>query len=291
MVDDDVVDGEAHEVVDAKTDPSTAVAVKQPSAEVVRTEGQAINLFGSDSPVEVIAQATEVAKALADVIEQQQLYTMISGKKHVRVEGWTLLGSMLGVFPVVEWTREIPNGWEARVVAKTRDGAEVGSAESMCLKTESKWKSRDAYAIRSMAQTRATAKALRLPLGFVMTLAGYEATPLEEMAFDYEGSTAQPQEPFKFNPASMYRPDAPSKQSGWQGIADVFNEIDASINWGPIIRQAISGVYGGDGNFRELKEPARSQAAYRAANAAGRLSELFTEDVPFPQVDPDCLRS
>jgi hypothetical protein len=32
-----------------------------------------------------------------------------------------------------------------------------------------------------MAQTRATSKALRQPLGFVMTLAGYAATPAEEM--------------------------------------------------------------------------------------------------------------
>ena len=32
-----------------------------------------------------------------------------------------------------------------------------------------------------MAQTRAVSKALRLPLGFVMSIAGYEATPAEEM--------------------------------------------------------------------------------------------------------------
>jgi hypothetical protein len=32
-----------------------------------------------------------------------------------------------------------------------------------------------------MAQTRAVSKALRGPLGFVVTLAGYEATPAEEM--------------------------------------------------------------------------------------------------------------
>jgi hypothetical protein len=32
-----------------------------------------------------------------------------------------------------------------------------------------------------MAQTRAVSKALRAPLGFVMTIAGFEATPQEEM--------------------------------------------------------------------------------------------------------------
>ena len=42
-------------------------------------------------------------------------------------------------------------------------------------------KPRDDYALRSMAQTRATSKALRQPLGFVMSLAGFDPTPAEEM--------------------------------------------------------------------------------------------------------------
>jgi hypothetical protein len=88
---------------------------------------------------------------------------------------------MLGVVPVVEWTRKTDTGWEARVEARTLDGRVVGAAEAMCTRDERTWKSRDDYAIRSMAQTRATSKALRQPLGFVVTLAGFEATPDEEM--------------------------------------------------------------------------------------------------------------
>ena len=57
----------------------------------------------------------------------------------------------------------------------------VGAAESMCSRSESKWKTSDDYAVRSMAQTRAVSKALRLPLGFIMELAGYSATPAEEI--------------------------------------------------------------------------------------------------------------
>ena len=34
-----------------------------------------------------------------------------------------------------------------------------------------------------MAQTRATSKALRQPLGFVITLAGFDPTPAEEMPY------------------------------------------------------------------------------------------------------------
>lgn len=138
-------------------------------------------LLEGSTPRSQLAHAQEIAKALADVVEQQKLYTMIRGRKHVRVEGWTMLGSILGVFPVTEWSRETADGWEARVVAKTLTGADVGAAEASCSRSEKSWADRDDYAIRSMAQTRATGKALRMPLGFVMTLAGYEATPEEEM--------------------------------------------------------------------------------------------------------------
>lgn len=158
------------EIVDAEVEVLPAVR-----------EQQAVSLFGDASPVEVVARATEVADALAAVIENKGLYNQIGQRKHVNVEGWTLLGSMLGVFPIIEWTREVGDGWEARCVARTRNGDEIGAAEAMCSRKERTWKSRDDYAIRSMAQTRAVSKALRHPLGFVMTLAGYDPTPEAEM--------------------------------------------------------------------------------------------------------------
>lgn len=138
-------------------------------------------LFRTSDPAEVIARASETATALAAVIEERKLFANIGGKKHVTVEGWTLLGTMLGVFPVCTWTRKLDNGWEARVEARTMSGAIVGAAEAECLTSESRWGKADDYAVRSMAQTRATSKALRLPLGFVVTLGGYAATPAEEM--------------------------------------------------------------------------------------------------------------
>lgn len=174
---------------------STEIELAQPDAPQAPMQLQAappITLFGDRSPTEVVSSATEVAKALSSVIEDRKLYMAIRGRKHVVVEGWTLLGTMLGVFPVVEWTRPTEDGWEARVSARTLSGAEVGSAEAMCSRKESTWSSRPDYAIRSMAQTRATSKALRLPLGFVMTLAGYDATPEEEMRDVIDAPTVPP---------------------------------------------------------------------------------------------------
>jgi len=139
-------------------------------------------LFRTDDPAEVVVRATAIARELARVIQAQRLTSRISNREYVRVEGWTLLGSMLGVFPVCVWTRPVGDaGWEARVEARTRSGQVVGAAEAECLRSEAHWGSRDDFALRSMAQTRATSKALRLPLGFMVVLAGYDATPAEEM--------------------------------------------------------------------------------------------------------------
>lgn len=179
-----------------------------------------VNLFGTDNPAETIARAKRYATALAAELEPTAerptpLYTQIRDRRHVLVEGWTLLGSMLGIFPVEVWTRKVTDesgewaeptmktvtvtrddgssyertvldrpgrgGWEARVEARTIDGQVVGAAEMECRWSESSWETRDSYALRSMAQTRAASKALRMPLGFIVQLAGFDATPAEEM--------------------------------------------------------------------------------------------------------------
>lgn len=162
-------------------------------------EHQPVSLFHTDDPVEIIEKATAVANALKSVVASRGLITMISGREHPKVEAWQTLGSMLGVFPVKEWVREIPwpepipaalksakdagrsFGFEASFIAQRADGTVVGGGEAACTRTENMWKGRDDYALRSMAQTRATSKALKGPLGFVMSLAGYETTPAEEM--------------------------------------------------------------------------------------------------------------
>lgn len=147
-----------------------------------------LTLWGTRDPNQIIARAVGVANALGGIIESKRLYTDIRGRKHVRVEGWTLLGSMLGVYPVIAWSRRVDGGWEARCEAKTQAGAVVGAAEAQCLADESNWEDRDDFALRSMAQTRATSKCLKLPLGFVMAISGYETTPAEEMTGNERGN-------------------------------------------------------------------------------------------------------
>jgi hypothetical protein len=62
-----------------------------------------------------------------------------------------------------------------------KDGREVGWGEGRCTRAERNWTGRDDYALASMAQTRGQSRALRQPLGFVVSLAGYATTPAEEV--------------------------------------------------------------------------------------------------------------
>jgi hypothetical protein len=183
-----------------------------------------LNLFGSDDPDVVVAQAAKVAGALCEVINSQGLYVTIRGKKYVKVEGWTLLGTMLGVFPITVWSRKLEDGWEARVEARTLDGRVVGAAESMCTRAETRWRTADEYAIRSMAATRTTGKALRQPLGFVMPLAGFQETPAEEMTSQDEPQPAH---------SSHAAPIDPTREQ-WNEISrllDRLAELRPGIDW------------------------------------------------------------
>ena len=139
-------------------------------------------LFGTD-PRKALERMSEIATVLVDVVRSRKLSVRIQGHEHLRAEAWTTLGAMTGVFAVIVWTRpnETGDGIVARAEARTLAGQLVGAAEAECSRAEKTWRTRDAYAIRSMAQTRAISRALRAPLGQIVVLAGYSPTPEEEM--------------------------------------------------------------------------------------------------------------
>ena len=133
------------------------------------------------NPAALVSGAAEMAKELAAVINKQQLFTVIQGKKFVGVEGWTTLAVMLGCVAREVQTTE-NNGIYTAIVELVRmnDGACISRASAEC-GDEKPWNTRPKYARRSMAQTRATGKACRLAFSWIMSLAGYEVTPAEEM--------------------------------------------------------------------------------------------------------------
>jgi hypothetical protein len=142
------------------------------------------SLFRTDDPVEVLQKAKAIAVALAPVIREAGLVASIQGKDYLKVEAWQTLGQQVGVTPVVVSTKRLTDpeeGWEARCEARTLDGRTIGAADSMCLRTEDRWKDSEDFEIRSMAQTRAMSRALASVLRFIPTLAGMAGTPAEEM--------------------------------------------------------------------------------------------------------------
>jgi len=152
------------------------------SEELVRTDqGTPVQA----SPSEIIANASEMAKAMMDIVEAKRLYQPIAGRKFLQCEAWQLLASFSGLTPVVTETKFVEfgdvKGWEARCEVRDRNGQIVAAGEAMCLDDERNWRGKPLYQLRSMAQTRAVSKALRTKLSFIAVLAGYEPTPAEEM--------------------------------------------------------------------------------------------------------------
>lgn len=168
---------------------STAVEV---GTEVVPA-AQPSTIFRTDDPMEIMQRTTEVAGALKEFIGRQGLVSRISNRDYIVVEGWQMLGMLLGVTPGSVITRPVTDGWEAVVELHDRSGRVVGGGEAECLASERTWKSRDDYARRSMAQTRAIGKAYRNTFGFIAKAAGFEATPAEEMPREEPAQAQQPE--------------------------------------------------------------------------------------------------
>ncbi len=143
-----------------------------------------LGILQGTSPAALMSGASEMAGELAKMIEAQRLWDPINGKKYVKVEGWTTLAVMMGVVAREVQTTEADGIYTAVVeLVRMSDGACISRASAECGE-EKPWCTRPRYARRSMAQTRATGKACRLAFSWVMSLAGYEPTPLEEMPND-----------------------------------------------------------------------------------------------------------
>lgn len=169
-----------------------------------------LGVIRADKPAELVRFATEAANALAGVIDSRKLYSTIQGKRFVRCEGWTTLAAMLGVTPHEISVTELDGAFTATVeLRRLTDGQPVSRASAECGPDESTWKGRARYARRSMALTRATAKACRLAFSWIMALSGYEVTPAEEIPQQDEALRKPKREPMTEKPAPLAVPEPP----------------------------------------------------------------------------------
>jgi hypothetical protein len=137
------------------------------------------------APEIVLQEAAKAAQALRDVIERKPTKCVINGKTFLQFEDWQTLGRFYGVTVAARATTYIEQGrvrgYECHAEAIRADGQVISAAQAMCLDDEAKWSDKPLFQLRSMAQTRAQAKALRNVLAWVVVMAGYNPTPAEEM--------------------------------------------------------------------------------------------------------------
>lgn len=136
----------------------------------------------SVNPENKMTAAIQVANILKDFVVKQGLVERIGKKDYIKFEGWAAMGGMLGILPSERSvTRNTDGSYEAYVdLVRMSDGVVIGSGSAICGMDESKWRSSQEFARRSMAITRASGKAYRLSFCWIMALAGYQPTPAEE---------------------------------------------------------------------------------------------------------------
>lgn len=156
-------------------------------------------------PRDMVVAATEIANVLKDVIDKQELYKDLNGNRHVKAEGWSTLGTMLSILPKEREVKRHEDGsYEAFVdLINTKTGMIVGAGSGFVGMDETNWAKKPNYARRSMAITRATSKAYRTCFSWIISLAGYNPTPAEEMDGLTEEKPAPPKKTKAPKPAPV----------------------------------------------------------------------------------------
>ena len=101
-----------------------------------QTNDDALMPIQSATPAEVIAQATDWANHLMDIVSRSKLAVEINQKQYLPIEAWQIVGAFSGIKATSEWVREIRNdgeltGYEAKVNL-IRHGEVVGSGIMPC---------------------------------------------------------------------------------------------------------------------------------------------------------------
>ena len=143
------------------------------------------------TPADVIIKGKDAAQELTRIVSSRDKRLVLGGKQYLFFEDWQTIGKFYGVTAKIIGTEELKIGdkligFLASAVAIVRN-EEISGADAECTYDEQNWQGKPRFQLRSMAQTRACAKALRNCLGWVAVLAGYEPTPAEEMADTHKG--------------------------------------------------------------------------------------------------------
>jgi hypothetical protein len=184
------------------------------TASAATTSGDLVPTTTVDSPLAattargVVQRAADVAGELARVIDDRRLFTTIRGKRYVHAEGWATLGAMIGILPREVAVVEDDGDFVATVeLVRISDGAVVGRGSASCGTDERDWAKRPKFQRRSMALTRAVGKAYRMSLSWIVKLAGFEVTPVEDFADASSSTTTSARSTVTIDATAQYSAD------------------------------------------------------------------------------------
>lgn len=236
-----------------------APAVVQHQLEIVEpADGFTLKL--ARRPDAIVGEAVLCANALMAAVRKNgwaiRFGTKEDAKEHLYFEAWAFLAAMYRVTPRTVETKyvkyEEARGFECTAEAlHIPSGSIISVADSMCLDDEDNWSDRAEYKwqynaaskkrektatgnfvavplfqLRSMAQTRAQAKALRGPFSWIVAMAGFAPRAAEDMRGDEKGGSGD-------SGSLGTPPQKADTGSGAPGAAgDVITGAQASRIWG-----------------------------------------------------------
>lgn len=174
------------------------------SNDLVPTSGMGELTHGLRNPSDILREATIRATALKEIVTKTNASLKIGKNEHLRIEAWITIGQFYNCTARCKETEAIEvdgvPGFKARAqLTHDETGMVLGEAEAYCMRDEDRWNTRSKYEwqngsqvkvgeervptfqLASMAQTRAMSKVLASKFRWVVVLAGYAATPAEEM--------------------------------------------------------------------------------------------------------------
>jgi len=138
-------------------------------------------------PAEVMRRGQQVANALRRFVRKHpEQIVAIDGSRHPRAEAWQFVAACYGHTALVTSTEQLLEedpGFIAVAHLRNAAGEIVSGAEAVCMRSEEFWSDKEAFQLRSNAQTRACAKVTRNVFAWIMVLAGFSPTPAEEMEY------------------------------------------------------------------------------------------------------------
>lgn len=138
-----------------------------------------------------MTRAKKIADELIKFVKANGLSVDIAGKDYLYTEAWQFIGeTQMGLTQVVVSCEPVASEYPKEVKYKSvveifnQQGTIISRGFAFCSNLEKKKTSFEEYAVASMAQTRAIGKAYRNILAWIVKMAGYEATPYEEIDKD-----------------------------------------------------------------------------------------------------------